>query len=404
MTDTELLELFTSGDELAVEAAKSKYAKYCAAITLNITGDAVLGEECTDSVCSALPQDLPTDERTALSVHVLTRARQFAYSKLPPDFGRIAPLLQQLRTGCPEDFPPAEDRDVACELDAFAASLSADLRAVFVQRWFLCLPMDKLASLQRRSEKSMDEICRQLMVSMRVWFVQHRVGCTPEQAFREMDWLDAAVIAAAPGNKPPQRFMNPRRVIAVAAAAAVIVVAAVILPGTISALRGNIEETSYGKTHTAYTSPAELDAGLLTLTEADEPSLAVAAEETVVTHAEGDAAAWTEIEYTLSGTSDLAESYAFGYTIEADGKSAAERADSALEPLSAEVCGVEVWYTDSVSVVGTKKYYTAESWFDMDGCTYALTLTASNGDRSECYASGHILELLESIFTRSLSG
>lgn len=146
MSDAELIGLYLSGDERAVEETERQYGALCFRIAENILGDPRDAEECVSDAMLRLWQSIPPEEPASLRAYLcgivknaaLNRMRDAKRQKRSP--GAEPMTLSELNEclpapgGVEKAFEAAE---LTSALNRWLASLKTEERALFIRRyWF----------------------------------------------------------------------------------------------------------------------------------------------------------------------------------------------------------------------------------------------------------------------------
>jgi len=143
MEDKEIIELYNSRSESAIEASQTKYGAYCNTIAYNILGDARDAEECVSDSLLRTWNAIPPAKPASLKSFIGRITRNLALDRFDSrnaekrGGGQLALALDELSECVPA--PGTEVGDGIGEiLDGFLGNLSRDDRVIFVRRyWFL---------------------------------------------------------------------------------------------------------------------------------------------------------------------------------------------------------------------------------------------------------------------------
>ena len=147
MDDNEIIELFLTRDEGAIQAAAQRYGAYCASIAKGILGDQGAAEECVNDTWLKCWQSIPPQRPRSLKGFAGRIARNLALSAQRADTaqkrggGQVRLALDELGDVVSGGETPegALDRAAFREaLDGFLASLPGRHRNLFLRRyWYL---------------------------------------------------------------------------------------------------------------------------------------------------------------------------------------------------------------------------------------------------------------------------
>ena len=150
MEDKEIIGLFNSRSESAIEATQRKYGAYCNTIAFNILSDAQDAEECVSDallrVWNAIPPAVPACLRSFIGriTRNLALDRYDSRSAEKRGGGQMALALEELA----ESLPAPEDQaagEISAILNVFLEDLSRDERVIFVRRYWYLDPVKDIA-------------------------------------------------------------------------------------------------------------------------------------------------------------------------------------------------------------------------------------------------------------------
>ena len=154
MEDGQIVEQFLRRDERAIESTIKKYGAYCTSIAKSILGSDEDAEECASDTWlrawGAIPPAKPANLRAFLG----KLTRNLAITRLEGartkkrGGGELMLVLDELE-GCVADKKSVEEevesRELSSYINAFLETLPERDRALFVSRYFECLPIKKIA-------------------------------------------------------------------------------------------------------------------------------------------------------------------------------------------------------------------------------------------------------------------
>jgi len=150
MEDKDIIGLFNSRSETAIEATQSKYGAYCNTIAYNILSDPQDAEECVSDAMlrtwNAIPPAQPSCLRSFIGriTRNLALDRYDSRSAEKRGGGQLALALEELA----ESLPAPEDRapsEITAVLNVFLAGLPRDERVIFVRRYWYLDPVRDIA-------------------------------------------------------------------------------------------------------------------------------------------------------------------------------------------------------------------------------------------------------------------
>lgn len=155
MEDAEIIRLFQRRSERALQEIKDKYGALCMTVAYNMLGSREDAEECFDDALICLWNAIPPAEPKSLGAYLVTAVRNAARDRLTYNHakrrggGQLALAIDEL-AGCLQsaEHPDRITESIALR-DAFRRFLSAlkpSARAVFLQRYWLCLSVNEIAA------------------------------------------------------------------------------------------------------------------------------------------------------------------------------------------------------------------------------------------------------------------
>ena len=164
MDDNEIIELFLTRDEGAIQAAAQRYGAYCASIAKGILGDQGAAEECVNDTWLKCWQSIPPQHPRSLKGFAGRIVRNLALSVRRADAaqkrggGQVQLALDELSEVVSGGETPegALDRQAfRAALDSFLAGLPKDRRDLFLRRyWYL----DSVEQLAKRFHMSKTQV------------------------------------------------------------------------------------------------------------------------------------------------------------------------------------------------------------------------------------------------------
>lgn len=162
MEDSEILELYFSRDERAVEETQSKYGKYSRYIARQILFDTEEAEETENDVYLKAWNTIPPNRPESLKSYVGMLSRQLALDKYEKSHakkrgGEVALLLDEL-SECVSVGESKEDMGESLALrealNKFLRSLPEKTRIIFLRRYWYAIPLAQIAKEFNEKESS----------------------------------------------------------------------------------------------------------------------------------------------------------------------------------------------------------------------------------------------------------
>ena len=153
MDDNEIIALFFSRSEQAIDALSGKYGKLCQIIAENILGNQLDAEECVNDTYLAVWNTIPPQKPNPLRTYVCKITRNIAVTRYHANTAlkrnsHYDIALDELEEClcCADD---AESHLLAKELshllDRFLAGLDRHTRVMFVRRYWFAEPVAQIA-------------------------------------------------------------------------------------------------------------------------------------------------------------------------------------------------------------------------------------------------------------------
>jgi len=155
MHDEEIIRLFQRRSERALLEVKAKYEALCMTVAYNMLGSREDAEECFSDAMMCLWQAIPPAEPKSLGAYLITAVRNAARDKLAYQQaqrrggGQLALAIDDLSDCIAAAESPDSIIDSMTLQDAFRRflpTLRPFARAVFLQRYWLCLSVNEIAA------------------------------------------------------------------------------------------------------------------------------------------------------------------------------------------------------------------------------------------------------------------
>ena len=152
--DEEIILLLQKRDEDGIRIIRDKYGKQCEGIAYRILGKHEDAEECVSDLLLTVWNSIPPKVPEHLQAYLVTLVQRGAINRLKAA-GRqkrggtyFAKALDELAEVLPsEKYVEAEveQRELSRAVNSFLDSLQPDVRRVFMQRYYLSLPLREIA-------------------------------------------------------------------------------------------------------------------------------------------------------------------------------------------------------------------------------------------------------------------
>ncbi|MBR6806978.1 MAG: sigma-70 family RNA polymerase sigma factor [Clostridia bacterium] len=155
MDDKSIVKLFLERDENAIAEAERKYKRYCGSIAYGILGDESDCEECVNDALLGLWNTIPPNNPENLKTYLAKLVRNLALNRYKMlsaykrGGGNVEASLDEL-AGCIASRDITEDVIdslwLSQALNEFLATMSADARTIFVQRYWFFRTVSEIAN------------------------------------------------------------------------------------------------------------------------------------------------------------------------------------------------------------------------------------------------------------------
>lgn len=160
MDDRRIIELYLARSEEAILETDIKYGRYCHRIAFNILGNDEDSEECVNDAYMRTWGSIPPNEPNSLSSFIGKITRNLALDKLrnkksDKRGGGEVPIALSELSDCISGFDEIGRREDSAEireaLNGFLESLGSVERSVFMLRYWMIEPIDKIAEMKGMS-------------------------------------------------------------------------------------------------------------------------------------------------------------------------------------------------------------------------------------------------------------
>ena len=145
MTDTQILDLYMTRCESAIEETQKQYGGYCTTIAMNILHNREDAQECVNDAYLKAWNSIPPQTPTVFSTFLGRITRNLSINKYKSrnrskrGGGEVTLLLSELENCVPSGNnveTQVEARDLAKVIDLFLKSLRDDDNVIFVRRYW----------------------------------------------------------------------------------------------------------------------------------------------------------------------------------------------------------------------------------------------------------------------------
>ncbi len=167
MEGKEIVELFFSRSEGAIEAANEKYCGYLSKIAMNILGSREDSEECVNDTLLKAWELIPPNRPARLSTFLGKLTRNIAINRLRNQRaqkrggGEADAVFDEISEFTPDKISvenEAEKKELIAAMDEFLKKLPQKKRNVFICRYWYCDSIKEIAAQQGLSESNVSVI------------------------------------------------------------------------------------------------------------------------------------------------------------------------------------------------------------------------------------------------------
>ena len=175
LTDAEIIALYFSRDEAAVEHTAKNYGAYCTSVAMNILDDPSDAEECVNDTYLRAWNSIPPQRPTVLRLFLGKITRNLAIDKYRANKSRHRELEVALEEIA--EFLPAkeeEDGNLPVLLVDFLSTLPAEERDLFVLRYYHGHSVSRLAKAFRMRPNSLSARLYRTREKLRAYLTERR--------------------------------------------------------------------------------------------------------------------------------------------------------------------------------------------------------------------------------------
>lgn len=159
--DREIIDLFFSRSEDAIDECQKRYGRYCRSVAIGVLSDGQDADECVNDlwlrVWNAIPPHRPENLKTFCGKIVRNIAiDRYRESRAEIRGGGQIPLALDELADCIPDGQgdPADGSGLTDALDRFLSSLPAERRKIFMARYWHMYSIEKIAAALDKSQSS----------------------------------------------------------------------------------------------------------------------------------------------------------------------------------------------------------------------------------------------------------
>ena len=175
LTDAEIIDLYFSRDEAALEHTAKNYGAYCTSVAMNILNDASDAEECVNDTYLRAWNSIPPQRPTVLRLFLGKITRNLAIDKYRANKSRRREFEVALEE-IAEFLPAKEENDgnLLVLLTDFLSTLPDEERDLFVLRYYHGHSVARLAKAFRVRPNSLSARLYRTREKLRAYLTERR--------------------------------------------------------------------------------------------------------------------------------------------------------------------------------------------------------------------------------------
>ena len=166
LSDNEIVDLYWSRDEQAIEETHIKYGRYLYSIAYNIVNDNLDSEECLNDTYLGAWNSMPPQRPNVLKAFLTVIIRRIsinryhqksAMKKIPSELTVSLDELDGIITDEADAYKAIDMEKLAGLINNFVKSLSSRRRFIFISRYYFAEPIDKIAKEIGKSKSTVNK-------------------------------------------------------------------------------------------------------------------------------------------------------------------------------------------------------------------------------------------------------
>lgn len=166
LSDNEIVDLYWSRDEQAIEETHIKYGRYLYSIAYNIVNDNLDSEECLNDTYLGAWNSMPPQRPNVLKAFLTVIIRRIsinryhqksAMKKIPSELTVSLEELDGILTDEADAYKAIDMEELAGLINNFVKSLSSRRRFIFISRYYFAEPIDKIAKEIGKSKSTVNK-------------------------------------------------------------------------------------------------------------------------------------------------------------------------------------------------------------------------------------------------------
>ena len=166
LSDNEIVDLYWSRDEQAIEETHIKYGRYLYTVAYNIVNDNLDSEECLNDTYLGAWNSMPPQRPNVLKAFLTVIIRRISINryhqkstmkKIPSELTVSLDELDGIITDEADAYKAIDMEKLAGLINNFVKSLSSRRRFIFISRYYFAEPIDKIAKEIGKSKSTVNK-------------------------------------------------------------------------------------------------------------------------------------------------------------------------------------------------------------------------------------------------------
>ena len=183
MDDTKIVELYFARDEQAIGETSLKYGKLCHRIAQNILNDASLAEECVNDTYLGIWNAIPPARPTSFKAFVCKIARNLSIKRKEAETSQkrsaagILPIDELAEVLADESIADGiEDEEIGRAIGAFLKTQKADVRHIFVRKYYFFDSLSDIAGELGFSESRVKNVLYHTRIKLKKYLIEKGIA------------------------------------------------------------------------------------------------------------------------------------------------------------------------------------------------------------------------------------
>lgn len=184
MDDRQIVDLYFARDERAIKETDNKYGRLCRRIAFDILHSREDAEECVNDTYAGVWNAIPPTRPNDLTAFICKIARnlslkRLAYLTREKRAPEMLLSLDELAEVLPDDrfAPHAGDGDVGRAIDRFLRTQTAEVRGVFIRRYFYFEPIAAIAGQYGFTQSKVKNMLFTARKRLKTFLIKEGIEC-----------------------------------------------------------------------------------------------------------------------------------------------------------------------------------------------------------------------------------